>query len=126
MFCGKKTVTGKQVAAVCISYSEWIAVDPISGFEMSLEIGCPCVIGFRDGTERFPGMKTLPAPAPSLDASVFIENQAGCGNCRQFPIGMIFTNSPEQFLSSPGRMPVAQSNDFVFDFQRCASWKMMW
>jgi len=78
----------EQVAAEAIGDREWVAIDTIAGFEMSLEVRAPHIVGCQDLTGRFARMADGTALAFLGDQSVALEDVARCRARWEVPLGV--------------------------------------
>ena len=63
----EQAVAGQEVAGVLVGDREGIAVDPIAGPEVALEVGGPEVVGLRRRGGNDPGVLIVAPAAPFLD-----------------------------------------------------------
>jgi len=116
---GKQTMTSQKAAGVEIGDGQRVAVDPIAGSEVALEVGGPKVVGLSGRGGNYPGVLVPASAATLLHHSAAGQQVPGRADRRPGHAGMSWPKPIEQLFGSPARMERAgvtdQSSDLLRD-----------
>jgi len=88
---GSQCLAAKQEAAETIGHSKGITVQSIAGFELSLEVGTPPIVGGQDLADGLARMTNVWPTALLGHQSMATENVAHSGASRETPTPMALT-----------------------------------
>jgi hypothetical protein len=108
-------LAAQKVAAVAVRDRQRIAIDPVAGLEVSLEVGTPHDVGGADSRGRFAWVAHAPACPGLADQTVASEDVADGGAGRPGPIGMASGKRSQELLRAPGGMALARFHEPLHD-----------
>jgi hypothetical protein len=102
-------IAGQHVAAVIVHDSEGVAIVAVEHAELTLEIGCPDIVGGSTLGERSARMRAFAFATPArCYQPVSLENRLRRADSWKRPLWLSLAKLPQQFLGAPAGATAAQ------------------
>ena len=114
----EQSLAAEQEAAIAVGHGQGMAVEPVTGTEVALEVRRPDLVGSPHEGVGSAGVAQAGSSARLWDQTVAFENVASGAAGRPFPMGVASGDNLQQLLGSPAGMPPASLEQSLGDLGR--------